>query len=95
MSSQSFAGFIGRVIVYVIVIGLALAVANGIWNFLDLDRNDSLALLRAQATPLLAIAPIVCAIIAGFARPLGVFAVFYVVGALLTAPFALLHVVAR
>lgn len=95
MTSRSFAGFIGRVIVYVAVIGVALALANWTWNFLDLDRNDTLAALRSQWTPFLAAAPIVCAIVAGLARPLGVFAVFYVVGAVLTAPFALLHAVVR
>jgi hypothetical protein len=95
MTSRSFAGFIGRVIAYVVVIGVALALANAVWNFLDLDRNDALASLRSQWTPLLAAAPVVCAIVAGLARPLGVFAVCYVVGAVLTAPFALLHAVVR
>jgi hypothetical protein len=95
MSSRSFAAFVGRVIAYVFVVGIALAVAGAIWNFLDLDRNDTLAALRGEWTPLLAIAPIVCALIGGFMRPLGVFAVFYVVGAVLTAPFALLHAVVR
>jgi hypothetical protein len=95
MTARSFAGFLARVIVYVVIIGVALAIANGIWNFLDLDRNDQLAALRDQVTPLLGIAPVACALIAGLARPLGVFAVSYVVGAVLTAPFALLHAVAR
>ncbi len=95
MTARSFAGFIGRVIAYVVIIGVALALANSIWNFLDLDRSDQLAALRSQVTPMLAIAPIVCAFVAGLARPLGVFAVSYVVGAVLTAPFALLHLVAR
>lgn len=95
MTSRSFAGFIGRVIAYVLVIGIALAIANAAWNFLDLDRNDTLAALRAQVTPLFAVAPIACAILAGVARPLGVFAAFFVVGAILTAPFALLHAVVR
>jgi hypothetical protein len=95
MTSRLFAGFIGRVIAYVLVIGVALALANAAWNFLDLDRNLALAALRSQVTPLLAVAPIACALLAGIARPLGVFATFYVVGAILTAPFALLHAVVR
>ncbi|HXP91861.1 MAG TPA: hypothetical protein VN905_00190 [Candidatus Binatia bacterium] len=95
MSARGFAGFIVRVITYVVVIGVALAIANSIWNFLDLDRSEELAALRNQVTPMLAIAPVVCALVAGPARSLGVFAVFYVVGAVLTAPFALLHVVTR
>jgi hypothetical protein len=95
MTARSFAGFIGRLIAYVVLIGVALAVANGFWNFLDLVRNDQLAALREQVTPLLSLAPVVCALLAGLARPLGIFAAFYVVGAVLTAPFALLHAVAR
>ena len=95
MTARSFAGFIGRLIAYVVVVGVALAIANGVWNFLDLDRNDQLAMLRDQVTPLLALAPVVCALIAGLSRPLAVFALCYVVGAVLTAPFALLHAVAR
>lgn len=95
MSSRSLAGFIGRVVAYLVVIGLALALANALWNFLDLDRNDALAALRAEVTPLLAGVPVVCALLAGIARPLGVFTASFVVGALLTAPFALLHAVAR
>ena len=95
MTARSFAGFIGRLIAYVVIIGVALAIANGIWGFLDLDRNDQLATLRDQVTPFIGVAPVVCALVAGFARRLGVFAVFYVVGAILTAPFALLHAVVR
>jgi hypothetical protein len=95
MQSRSFAAFIGRVIVYVFIIGVALAIAQALWNFFDLDRNDELAALRGEWTPLLAVAPVVCAIVGALLRPLGIFAVFYVAGAVLTAPFALLHAVAR
>jgi|GEM_PF-1739267 nitric oxide reductase large subunit len=95
MSARSFAAFITRVIVYVVFIGIAAWIAQSIWNFYDLDRSAELAALRAQFSPLLVIVPVICAILAGVARPLGVFAACYVVGAMLTAPFALLHAVPR
>lgn len=95
MASRSFAAFIGRVIVYVFVIGIAIALAQAIWNFLDLDRNQTLAALRDQWAPALAVTPVICALVGGVLRPLGIFAACYVVGAVLTAPFALLHAVVR
>lgn len=87
------AGFIGRVIAYTFVIGVTVLVAQYLWAQLNLDQSDALVAARATATPLLAASPLICAAIGTVTRPLGIFGVFYVVGAVLTAPFALSHAI--
>jgi hypothetical protein len=83
------AAFIGRAIAYTLIIGLASAIAQYVWGQLDLDQNDALAAARLTVTPFIAASPLICAAIGTAARPLGIFGIFYVVGAVLTAPFAL------
>jgi len=84
-----FAAFLLRFLSYAIVLGIAYGIANGVWIKDGLDLNSSLAGYRALAIACLAIAPFVLAFVAIVARPLAVFVLFYLVGALLTAPFVL------
>jgi hypothetical protein len=83
------AGFIGRTIAYTLVIGVTSWIAQYLWGELNLDQNDAFVAARQTVTPLIAASPLICAAIGTAARPLGIFGVFYVVGAVLTAPFAL------
>jgi hypothetical protein len=87
--NSPLAGFIGRTIAYTLVIGVAAAIAQFVWGQLNLDGNDALVAARQTATPLIAASPLICAALGTAARPLGIFGLFYVVGAVLSAPFAL------
>jgi hypothetical protein len=88
-----FATFILRFLSYAIVLGIAYGVAQNFWLQQGLDLNESLAGYHTIATTALTLAPLVLAIVAIVARPLAVFVLFYLVGAVLTAPFVLAHVV--
>lgn len=93
--ARGFAIFIARVIAYVFLIGVAIAIAQVWWQAYALDSADGLATARDQAEPFLAISPLVCAGLGAVARPLGTFLVFFVAGAVITAPFALAHAIAH
>jgi len=84
-----FAAFIVHFLLYAITLGIAYAIANGVWIQDGLDLNANLAGYHSLAVTCLAIAPFVLALVAMVARPLAVFVLFYLVGAVLTAPFAL------
>ncbi len=88
-----FATFILRFLVYAIVLGVAYGVAQSFWVRQGLDLDVSLSGYHSIAITALTLAPLVLAIVAIVARPLAVFVLFYLVGAMLTAPFALAHVV--
>jgi hypothetical protein len=88
-----FATFVLRFLSFAIVLGVAYGIAQNVWVQQGLDLNESLAGYHATAIAALTLAPLVLAIVAIFARPLAVFVLFYLVGAVLTAPFALAHVV--
>lgn len=84
-----FAVFIVRFLAYAIVLGIAYGIAQGYWTHEGLDLNADLAHYHALAVAVLMAAPIVLAIVASVARPLAIFVLCYLVGAVLTAPFAL------
>jgi len=84
-----FAAFIVRFLAYSLVLWLAYAIAQAQWTNTDLDLNDALAGLHSAAVVVIAIAPLALAIVAIVARPLAIFVLFYLVGAVVTAPFAL------
>lgn len=84
-----FAAFILRFLLYAVVLGVAYGIANGFWIQDGLDLNESLAGYHSVAIAALAIAPFVLALVGIVARPVAVFVLFYLVGAVLTAPFAL------
>lgn len=75
------------------MLGVAYGIAQSFWMQQGLDANESLAGYHAIAIAALTLAPLVLAIVAIVARPLAIFVLFYLVGAVLTAPFALSHVV--
>jgi hypothetical protein len=84
-----FAAFIVRFLAYSLVLWAAYAIAQMQWTNADLDLNDALSGLHALGVAILTIAPLVLAIIAIVARPLAIFVLFYLVGVVVTAPFAL------
>ena len=84
-----FAVFIVRFLTYAIVLGIAYGISQGYWSREGLDLNADLGAYHAAAVPVLMAAPLVLAIVATVARPLAIFILFYLVGAVLTAPFAL------
>lgn len=88
-----FATLVLRFLSYAIVLGVAYGIAQHFWVQQGLDLNDSLDGYHAVATAALTVAPLVLAVVAIVARPLAVFVLFYLVGAVLTAPFALAHFV--
>lgn len=86
---MAFAMFIVRFLVYAIVLGGAYSIAQLFWTRNGLDFNSDLSGMHALAVTVLTFAPLVLALVAIVARPLAIFVLFYVVGAVLTAPFAL------
>jgi hypothetical protein len=87
-----FATFVLRFLSYAIVLGIAYGVAQNFWVQRGLDLNENLAGYHTVAITALTLAPLVLAVVAIVARRLAVFVLFYLVGAVLTAPFALSHV---
>ena len=84
-----FAAFIVRFLVYSLVLWAAYAIAQTQWTNADLDLNDAFSGLHSLGVSILAVAPLVLAIVAIIARPLAIFVLFYLVGVVVTAPFAL------
>ena len=84
--------FLLRFLVYAIVIGVAYSVAQSFWVQDNLDTSTTFAGVHAIGTAILIVAPFVLAIVAAIARPLAIFVLFFLVGAMLTAPFALARV---
>jgi len=84
-----FAVFIVRFLIYAIVLGATYGIAQALWAARNLDSNSDLNYVHATGVTVLMIAPLVLAIVAAIARPLAIFVLFFLVGAVLTAPFAL------
>jgi uncharacterized RDD family membrane protein YckC len=84
-----FAAFIVRFLLYSLVLWAAYAVAQTQWTNNDLDLNETFTGLHSLGVSILTIAPFVLAVVAIVARPLAIFVLFYLVGVVLTAPFAL------
>jgi hypothetical protein len=86
---MQFAMFIVRFLAYALALGITYAIAQNIWTNKGLDLNDGLVSVHALGVAVLTFAPLVLAGIAIVARPLAIFVLFYLIGAVLTAPFAL------
>ena len=86
---MAFAMFILRFLVYAFVLGIAYAISQYFWTSNGLDLVSDLLGLHALGVTLLTFAPLILALLALVARPLATFVLFYLVGAVLTAPFAL------
>ncbi|HEY1728487.1 MAG TPA: hypothetical protein VGG22_08960 [Candidatus Baltobacteraceae bacterium] len=84
-----FAAFIVRFLAYSLVLWVAYAIAQAEWTNASLDLNDALTGLHSLGIAVLTVAPLVLAIVAIVARPVAIFVLFYLVGAVVTAPFAL------
>jgi hypothetical protein len=84
-----FAIFLLRFLIYAIVLGATYAIAQALWASHDLEAYSDLNGVHALGVTVLMVAPIALAVIAIVARPLAIFVLFYLVGAVLTAPFAL------
>ena len=84
-----FAAFIVRFLAYSLVLWAAYAIAQLQWTNANLDLNDSFTGLHAHGVAILTIAPLVLAVVAIFARRIAIFVLFYLVGVVVTAPFAL------
>jgi hypothetical protein len=84
-----FASFIVRFLVYAIVLGISYGIAQNVWTQDNLDANVAFSQLHAAGTTVIFVAPVVLALLAAVARPVAIFVLFYIVGAMMTAPFAL------
>ncbi|MBV8602095.1 MAG: hypothetical protein JO359_11080 [Candidatus Eremiobacteraeota bacterium] len=84
-----FAGFLVRFLAYALVLGVAYQIAHAAWVQHGLESVDAVAPVHALGRAILIVAPFVLALLGTVARPAAVFALFYLVGAFLTAPFAL------
>lgn len=84
-----FAAFIVRFLAYSLILWVTYAIAQAQWTGADLDLNDNFGSLHSLGVSVLMISPLVLAIVAMIARPVAIFVLFYLVGAVLTAPFAL------
>jgi hypothetical protein len=86
---QAFALFVVRLAAYAIVLGIAARLADWLWVSRGLGGVGVLAGPHDTALAALAVAPIVLALGFGRLRPVAVFAAGFLIGAALTAPFAL------
>ena len=84
--------FLLRFLLYAIVIGVAYSIAQRFWVQDNLDMSAAFAGVHAIGTLILIVAPFVLAVVAAIARPLAIFMLFFLLGAMLTAPFALARV---
>jgi len=86
---MAFATFILRFLSYAFALGVTYAVAQMLWTRNGLDLSSDLLGLHSLGVTIVTLSPLVLALVATVARLLAVFALFYVMGAILTAPFAL------
>ncbi len=92
---HAVAGFIVRLAVYAILLGIAARLAQFWWDQRGLGDVAVLQSLHDTAVAVLALAPIALALVGiGPLRPLAVFVAWFLVGAALTAPFALARLAA-
>ena len=86
---MAFATFIIRFLVYAVALGVTYSIAQMLWTRNGLDLVGDLLGLHNLGVTVLTFSPLVLALIAVGARLLAVFALFFIMGAVLTAPFAL------
>jgi hypothetical protein len=86
---HAVAAFIVRLASYAILLGAAARLAQWLWDRRGLDDVLVLAAPHDTAVAVLALAPIVLAIVGiGALRPVAIFVAWFLGGAALTAPFA-------
>jgi hypothetical protein len=86
---RAFAGFVVRLVVYALVLGITARVAEALWVQQGLDAAPELLAFHDLGIRVLVIAPFACALIG--IRPLRRVAIFLaaaLAGVALTAPFA-------
>jgi len=83
-----FASFLIRFVGYALVMAVAYSLGSYLWTRNGLDGVDALSGFRALGFLLFVFAPFCLALVGVVARPLALFVLFYLVGAMLTAPFA-------
>jgi len=87
---KALTGFFIRLVVYAIVLGVVSRVAEYLWVRHGLDGSIALQPFHDAGITTLVIAPIVLAIVGfGRLRPVAIFLATFLIGAALTAPFAL------
>lgn len=87
---RAIAGFVIRLALYAIVLGIVSRVAEWEWQVQGLGDVSGLEGIHHAGVEILALAPIVLALIGvGVLRGLAVFATAFLIGAALTAPFVL------
>jgi hypothetical protein len=90
----ALAGFLIRLVGYAIVFGVVARLAEYLWVRQALDGSIVLQPLHDAGITTLVIAPIVLALVGvGPLRPVAIFVAAYLIGAALTAPFAVARLV--
>jgi hypothetical protein len=86
---SAVAGFIVRLAGYAILLGIAARLAQWLWEKRGLDGVAVLQAPHETAVAVIALAPIVLALLGvGLLRRVALFVAWFLVGAVLTAPFA-------
>jgi hypothetical protein len=87
---RALAGFLIRLVAYAVALGIVSRIAEYLWVQRGLDGSIALQPLHDAGITTLVIAPIVLAVIGfGPLRPVAIFIATFLIGAALTAPFAL------
>jgi hypothetical protein len=86
---RAITGFFVRLVVYALVLGIVSRVAEALWVQHGLDGSIALQPLHDGGLTTLVVAPVVLALGFGRLRGAAVFIAAFLVGAALTAPFAL------
>jgi hypothetical protein len=87
---RAVTGFLIRLIAYAVVLGIVARVAEALWVAHALDGSIVLQPLHDAGVTTLVIAPVVLALLGfGPLRAAAVFVAAFLVGAALTAPYAL------
>jgi hypothetical protein len=86
---RAVTGFFVRLVVYALVLGIVSRVAEALWVQHGLDGSIALQPLHDGGLTTLVVAPVVLALGFGRLRGAAVFIAAFLVGAALTAPFAL------
>ena len=86
-------GFIIRLAGYALLLGVASRIAQNAWANLGVDGIDGAQPLHALGVTLLAVAPVVLALLGvGVLRAVCIFVAFFLAGAAITAPFVLARI---
>jgi hypothetical protein len=87
---RAITGFLIRLVGYAFALGIVARIAESLWVSHGLDGSIALQPFHDAGVTTLVIAPIVLALLGfGPLRPLAVFVAAFLIGAAITAPFAL------